>query len=151
MLNTCTCVYPYCVKEWANVFLLLTMSSAPLKRLYKEVPVWIVEDHHHVGLPQENMSNRNKCRCVLIVLTGTTTELWGLYLIPSLSKLCAGGVSNLSGHCDETPSYDKHQDGSPGLSSWPAHPRQHVRGHGLRQRKATGVNGFVSSEKWTVC
>ncbi|GLD72261.1 UPF0489 protein, partial [Lates japonicus] len=24
------------------------MSSAPLKRFYKELPVWIVEDHHDV-------------------------------------------------------------------------------------------------------
>lgn len=26
------------------------MSSVPLKRLYKELPVWIVEDHHDVSL-----------------------------------------------------------------------------------------------------
>ncbi|CAG11643.1 unnamed protein product [Tetraodon nigroviridis] len=25
------------------------MSSAPLKRLYRELPVWLVEDHHEVG------------------------------------------------------------------------------------------------------
>lgn len=27
------------------------MSGVPLKRLYKELPVWIVEDHHDVSLP----------------------------------------------------------------------------------------------------
>lgn len=25
------------------------MSSVPLKRSYKELPVWIVEDHHDVS------------------------------------------------------------------------------------------------------
>lgn len=28
----------------------VTMTSAPMKRLYKELPVWIVEDHHDVSL-----------------------------------------------------------------------------------------------------
>lgn len=28
----------------------VVMSSVPLKRLYRELPVWIVEDHHDVSL-----------------------------------------------------------------------------------------------------